>query len=82
MIIQENILYLNGKVIKLKKEGKHADNKEKCPITAANFLGKILQFSKNLYLFCVCLIQLIQAAERAGNKAESLLLFYKLNVGK
>lgn len=54
--------------------------KKNVQITAANFLGEILLFSKNLYLFCACLMQLI--AERAGTKAESLFLFYKLNAGK
>lgn len=40
--------------------------KKNVQITAANFLEKILLFSKTLYLLCVCLIQLI--AERAGTK--------------
>lgn len=33
--------------------------KKNVQITAANFLGEILLFSKNLYLFCACLMQLI-----------------------
>lgn len=54
--------------------------KKNIQATAENFLGKILPLSKNLYLLHVCLIQLV--AERAGTKAKSLFLFYKLNVGK
>lgn len=54
MILQENIFYLNGKVINLKEEGKYAGNKEKnIQATAANFLGKILPFSKNLFVACL-----------------------------
>lgn len=46
------------------------------------FWGKKIPFSKELYLLCVILIQLITAAEKEGTNAESSFLFYKLNAGK
>lgn len=38
--------------------------KKNIQATAANYLGKILPFSKNVYLLCVCLIQLIAEREQ------------------
>lgn len=71
-------------MINLKGEGKPVENKEsrKMSILNSSFLGKNPQFSKKLYLLCVFLIQLIQAAEKEGTKAKSSFLFYKLNAGK
>lgn len=45
------------------------------------FWGKIYSFLRNC-ICCLSLIQLIQAAEKEGTKAESSFLFYKLNAEK